>query len=264
MPRLTLVVLALLASLVAPALADDWTAQKLRGTVLELVDGAWQKIERGAVVPETHVVRTLGNARVLFVRGSETVELGPYTQVAFHLRDSDRFTTVQQYFGEVTVEADVEKVKHFAVQTPHLVAVVKGTIFTVRSDEDGASVEVDRGAVAVRSTQDDTRVTVGAGQEASTSAGGTLEVSGEGTLPVVVDQSGDPVVDVAVAVDGTVELKTNNGKSGKDNSGNGKGKSADGGNGNSGQGNNGNSGQGNNGNNGKSGHGHGNDEDEGD
>lgn len=226
MPKLALIVLALLASLITPALADEWTAQKLRGTVLELVDGAWQKIERGAVVPDTHVVRTLGNARVVFRRGTETVELGPDTQVVFYLRERDKFTTVQQYFGEVTVEADVEKVKHFAVQTPHLAAVVKGTIFTVRSDEKGASVEVTRGAVAVVSKEDNSSVTVRAGQETHTSTDGTLEVSGEGTLPVVVDQSGDPVVETVAVVDDTVKVKTKDGKSGDDNSG--KGKSGDG------------------------------------
>ena len=228
MPRLILVVLAVLATFITPVLADDWTAQKLRGTVLELVDGAWQKIERGAVVPESHVVRTLGNARVVFVRGSETVELGPDTQVAFHLRESDRFTTVQQYFGEVAVEADVEKVKHFAVQTPHLAAVVKGTVFVVRSDDKGASVEVKRGAVAVHASESHESVTVSAGQQVESSEDGTLEVSGEGTLPVVVDRSGKPVTDT---VDDLVKVKTNNGKSedkanngesGKDNSGKGK------------------------------------------
>jgi hypothetical protein len=227
MPRLILVVLAVLATVITPVLADDWTAQKLRGTVLELVDGTWQKIERGAVVPESHVVRTLGNARVVFVRGSETVELGPDTQVAFHLRDSDRFTTVQQYFGEVAVEADVEKVKHFAVQTPHLAAVVKGTVFVVRSDDKGASVEVKRGAVAVHSSESHESVTVLAGQQVESSSDGTLDVSGEGTLPVVVDQSGTPVADT-VAVEDTVKVKTNNGKSDKDKSGkdkSGKGKS---------------------------------------
>jgi hypothetical protein len=228
MPRLILVALAVLATFITPVLADDWTAQKLRGTVLELVDGAWQKIERGAVVPESHVVRTLGNARVVFVRGSETVELGPDTQVAFHLRESDRFTTVQQYFGEVAVEADVEKVKHFAVQTPHLAAVVKGTVFVVRSDDKGASVEVKRGAVAVHSSESHESVTVLAGQQVESSEDGTLDVSGEGTLPVVVDQAGKPVTDT---VDDLVKVKTNNGKSedkanngksGKDNSGKGK------------------------------------------
>ena len=156
------------------------------------------------------------------------MELGPDTQVAFHLRESDRFTTVQQYFGEVAVEADVEKVKHFAVQTPHLAAVVKGTVFVVRSDDKGASVEVKRGAVAVHASESHESVTVSAGQQVESSEDGTLEVSGEGTLPVVVDRSGKPVTDT---VDDLVKVKTNNGKSedkanngesGKDNSGKGK------------------------------------------
>lgn len=220
MPKLALIVLAVLASLLTPVLAQDWTAQKLRGTVLELVDGAWQPIERGAVVPESRIVRTLGNARVLFVRGSETVELGPDTQVAFHLREPDRFTTVQQYFGEVEVEADVEKVKHFAVQTPHLAAVVKGTIFVVRSDEKGASVEVKRGAVEVHSSESRERVTVLAGQQVEASGDGTLDVSGDGPLPMVVDRSDNLVVD-PVVVDGEAAVKISNGKSG-DNSGKGK------------------------------------------
>ena len=97
---------------------------------------------------------------------------------------------------------------------------MKGTIFTVRSNEDGASVEVKRGAVAVSSKEDGSRVTVRAGQEAGTSARGTLEVSGEGTLPVVVDHSGKPV-----AADDTVKVNANNGKSGEGNNGNGNGNS---------------------------------------
>lgn len=253
MPKLLLIVIALLATLITPVLADDWVALKLRGVVLELVDGAWQPIERGAAVPETHVVRTLANGRVLFRRGTETVELGPDTQVQIFQRARDKFTTVKQYFGEVTVEADIEKVKHFAVQAPQLVAVVKGTIFTVRSDEHGASVAVKRGAVAVTSTSDRSSVTVRAGQEASTDDTGTLEVAGAGELPVVVDAKGK-AVDVAEA---ELAVKSSNGKS-DDNKGKGN---------NSGSNGNGsgketkpddNSGHGNSGNSGNSSHGNGN------
>lgn len=233
MAKFVFLALALVAGLITPVFADDWVALKLRGKVLELVDGAWQPVGRGDAVPETHVVRTLGNARVLFQRGSETIELGPDTQVQIFQRARDKFTTVKQYFGEVTVEADVEKVRHFAVETPHLVAVVKGTIFTVRSDDKSASVEVKRGAVAVESETDHSHVTVRAGQSASTDDGGTLEVSGNGTLPVVVDDKGKAVE--------TGDDKSNNGKS-DDNQG--KGSSGSKGNGNSG---NGNSGSGNSG-----------------
>ena len=211
--RILMILLAFAASLTTPTFADDWIAQKLRGKVLELVDGAWQPIARGDAVPDEHVVRTLGNTRVLFRRGTETVELGPNTQVAFFERN-DGFTTVQQYFGEVKVEADIKNVRHFAVQTPQLVAVVKGTIFVVRSNDKGASVEVQRGAVAVTSSADHSSVTVHAGQEASTGETGTLVVSGNGTLPIIVDAKGKPVKETG-----------NSGKEGKSGSnGNGSGK----------------------------------------
>ena len=40
MAKIALILLALVASFVTPVFADDWVAQKLRGKVLELVDGA--------------------------------------------------------------------------------------------------------------------------------------------------------------------------------------------------------------------------------
>jgi len=224
MAKIALILLALVASFVTPVFADDWVAQKLRGKVLELVDGAWQPLVRGDAVPDGHVVRTLGNTRVLFRRGTETVELGPDTQVAFFHRASDGFTTVKQYFGEVKVEADIENVRHFAVQAPQLVAVVKGTVFVVRSDDRGASVEVIRGAVAVTSAADHSSVTVRAGQEASSGETGTLTVSGTGTLPTVVDAKGKPLdtTDDSVKVTKSRSNGKNSDKSDKDKSGNGK------------------------------------------
>jgi hypothetical protein len=194
---------------------------------------------------------------VVLQHGSETVELGPDTQVQIFRRERDGFTTVKQYFGEVTVEADVEKVRHFAVQTPFLAAVVKGTIFTVRSDDTGASVDVKRGAVAVIAVADHSSVTVRAGQEASTDVDGTLEVSGTGTLPVVVDANGDQVTDE------TDDSNGNNGHHGNGNSGdNGHSGEGNNGNGNGNGGSDGNSGHGNSGSSDNSGHGSGDDEDE--
>lgn len=43
----------------------------------------------------------------------------------------------------------MENVQHFAVQTPFLAAVVKGTKFTVVSSKTGAEVAVQRGNVEV-------------------------------------------------------------------------------------------------------------------
>jgi hypothetical protein len=167
------------------ALAAEWTVTKLRGTVLLLVDGAWEPIARGAIVPEHRVVRTV-QGRVTLQRGNETIDLGPQTQISIDDRGGPRpFTTVTQHFGHVQVEAEVKDVRHFAVQTPFLVAVVKGTRFVVKSGKRGASVDVRRGAVLVVDPDSSSSVTVGAGQSASTHAGQPLTVAGRGKLPEI-------------------------------------------------------------------------------
>lgn len=177
----------------APALADDWIAEKLRGRVLKMVDGDWRVLARGDAVPDSHAIRTVGNSRVLLVRGTETVELGPNTRIEIIDRDGRQFTTVRQAFGEVKIEADVRQVEHFSVETPHLAAVVKGTVFVVRSGRSGAEVVVERGHVAVDSAQTHAHVVLAAGQSAEIEDGGALSVTGSGALPVVTGSDGRPI-----------------------------------------------------------------------
>jgi hypothetical protein len=178
------------------ARADDWTADKLRGQVLQLIDGNWQPLNRGMVVPDSRSIRTLANGRVTLSRGNETLDIGPDTQIQIYDKGGRKpFTTVKQSFGSVSVEAEVRQVRHFAVQTPYLAAVVKGTRFTVTSGKAGASVSVRRGHVAVEDKQDKTHVTLSVGQTASVgpATGGALEVEGRGKLPMVLDARGRPV-----------------------------------------------------------------------
>jgi ferric-dicitrate binding protein FerR (iron transport regulator) len=160
------------------ALADDWTAVRLRGVVLEFVHGDWQRLERGDVIPDSRSIRT-ANGRVTLVRGAETVELGPNTQIQIFDRGGRRpFTTVREHFGSVSVEAEVRDVQHFAVQTPYLVAVVKGTRFVVRSGRAGSGVKVMRGAVEVHDGHRGTTAIVRAGQSAGVGAQSGLKVTG--------------------------------------------------------------------------------------
>jgi uncharacterized membrane protein YgcG len=256
-------------------LADDWTAVKLRGRVLQLVDGTWQPLERGAVVPDDRAIRTMSGARVTFTRGNETIDVGGST--AIQIIDENRrrpFTTVKQYFGKVEVEAEVQAVQHFAVQTPHMAAVVKGTRFAVLSNETASEVRVDRGAVSVEDREDGSHVTIVAGQTAEVAQGAPLHVGGSGELPVVLDATGAPVPSIDEAISsGRGEGKQSrsddveagkketgdhgnagggNGNSGGGNSGNGNGggNSGNGGNSSSGDSGSGNSGNGNGGGNG--------------
>lgn len=196
MTRLWVLACALTTALAAsPSIADDWVAVKLRGRVLQLVGNEWQQLKRGDVVSDDRVVRTLGDGKVSFQRAAETIDLGANTQIQIHDRNGKRFTTVQQYFGEVGIQAELRQVQHFAVQTPQLVAVVKGTQFIVTSDGKTAEVRVKRGHVAVEDRDTHQTTTVAARQSASTSDGNApLIVSGLGKLPPVYAANGKPVV----------------------------------------------------------------------
>lgn len=185
---------AILMMLPTTVFADEWTAVKLRGSVFGLFDGEWVKLQRGDVIPDDQPIRTLASGRVTFVRGEETIDLGPNTQVQiFDRAGRAKYTTVKQYYGKVAVEAEARQVKHFAVQTPYLAAVVKGTRFVVVSGDKGAKVSVERGAVAVedRSTRDSVQIT--AGQQVTASPEAVMQVSGRGELPQVRNADGIPV-----------------------------------------------------------------------
>lgn len=194
MLRLFTGLFALLLLIPSTALGDDWVAQQLRGRVLQLVAGQWQPLNRGDVVSDTRPIQTLATGHVTLTRGAETLELGPKTQIRiFDKAGKKPFTTVKEDFGSVSVEAEVRNVQHFAVDTPFLAAVVKGTRFTVTSGKSGASVRVRRGHVAVEDKQNGNQVLLSVGQSATVGAGGQMAVGGSGKLPVVTSKSGEPV-----------------------------------------------------------------------
>ena len=127
-----MLIVAMSSTMTMAAFADDWVAVKLRGQVLQLVGDDWSRLQRGDVVSDDRVIRTLGNGRVDLQRDAEVISLGGNTQIQIKDKTGKRYTTVQQYFGTVEVEAEVQNVQHFAVQTPLLAAVVKGPISSSR------------------------------------------------------------------------------------------------------------------------------------
>ena len=190
---LGLLAAAVLAITGGTAFADDWTVTRLRGTVEQMVDGQWQPLERGSVVPDTRKIFTRSNGHATLVRGNEAIALGPNTQIEIHDQGGRKpFTTILQYAGVLTVEAEVRNVQHFAVRTAYLAAVVKGTRFTVTARSNGGSVEVQRGQVSVEDKQSAETVLIVAGQKAKVAKGGGLTVSGKpkaGAKPAAAAQS---------------------------------------------------------------------------
>jgi hypothetical protein len=96
-----------------------------------------------------------------------------------------KMTSVLQFHGSVTIEAERRNVQHFSVQTPVLAAVVKGTQFTVTYRNGQARVDVDRGVVQVQDNAHNMVVDVTPGQAAQASQMAPVDVSGPGSDQVV-------------------------------------------------------------------------------
>ncbi len=181
---LSVVMLAGMSGL-APAFADDWTATRLRGLVYAIENGQWQPLARGEIVSDNRMIRTAHNGRVVFERDGEIIELGADTTIQIQDRVGQRYTTVQQHTGEITITANVEDVQHFSVQTPFLAAVVKGTSFRVIANPDMSEVLVIRGHVEVTDPAHRTNVTITKGQSATVSAQVALAAYGDNVAPVL-------------------------------------------------------------------------------
>ena len=187
-----LVCMSVVLAIASPALADDWTATKLRGTVMvnDLHGtGTWTRLNRGDVVADDSPIRTMASGNVEFTRDAETISLGPNTDAQIFDRTGQRYTTVVQQFGQVDIDAQVQNVQHFAVQTPYLVAVVKGTHFSVFSSDTGSRVLVNRGLVGVTGQGQKRSVLVAAGQQLTETAAGQMTITGKAdtaaTHPIV-------------------------------------------------------------------------------
>lgn len=153
MIRMTLALAAaivLLASSSLAALAADWVAVKARGGVFLHQGGAWVPLDRGGIVPERTVLRTGPTGRVVLMRDEERIDLSQNTQIRIDERSgTSKYTIVYQDLGEATYDVEHQNVQHFEVLTAELAAVVKGTRFTVTTDEGDGSVRVRRGTVQV-------------------------------------------------------------------------------------------------------------------
>ncbi len=181
------------AGLSAFALADDWMVDRLRGEVLVMTHGAWMPLQRGDIVSDSSRIRSAEGSRVTFTRGAEAIELDGATEIRIFDKQGERMTTIMQAYGSVTVEAERLQIQHFSVQTPFLAAIVKGTRFTVRSDDSQSSVDVARGLVQVQDYTHGVATDIAPGQSAVVSNDIVLNVSGGGVHAPMVTLDGQLV-----------------------------------------------------------------------
>ncbi len=188
-----LVLFVALLGLALPAHADggaQWRVDRLIGGVFVQKQGAWVPLSRGAMIDAGASVLSDQTGRAVFMRGSESIELAPGTAIRIQGEGGGQMTTVILQQGQVAVNADKKNFQHFSVQTPYLAAIVKGTVFVVRSGGGRASVDVIEGLVQVQDVTHGLVTDVAAGQSAAVSESEQLAVAGPGKKRPVVDFSG--------------------------------------------------------------------------
>ena len=170
--------------LTATAQADEWRIVQSSGPI-SIGSGGVQAASLGPnlVLPSGATLTTGKGGRVMLLHGTQTLVIGPNTVVTVPEGDSNGITTILQRAGEVTYDVDRQNVRHFAVETPFLAAVVKGTLFTVRIGGRRAAVSVARGLVGVTDLVTGEIADVPLGQTATVGGPGSkLTISGSGKL----------------------------------------------------------------------------------
>ncbi len=167
------------------AFAKEWRVGKSSGEVWVTPAGGQQTpLTEATIVRAGDSVRTGQTGRVLLKRGEETLLVSPNSVVSIGPeKEGGLTTTLVQQAGTILLEVEKRNVKHFAVETPYLAAVVKGTQFRVSVNQGDSRVDVLRGQVEVQDFKSGQYTTVMPSQTATVSLASVgLLLSGSGAL----------------------------------------------------------------------------------
>ena len=170
--RTTLIALLLLATGSTAAAAEPaWRVTEAAGKVDVRHGNAIAALRRGALLRPGDVIETAAGARAVLVRGQDYVIVAPATRLRLPVaRDSRSIIQVLEDYGRAVFRIEKKDAPHFGVRTPYLVALVKGTVFTVSVDRAGAAVAVEEGRVEVATPNGTQRQLVVAGTTGTVAA----------------------------------------------------------------------------------------------
>ncbi len=178
---------------ISPASAGEdgltWVVTQASGDVRHRTGGffstEWQKLRVGDVVGAAAEIQTGRNSRVVLRHRKTTISATSESRLA--LPGGSAFSGAYRVFQSLgtllyNVKERADGMAVFEVETLYLVALVKGTVFTVYASAEEASVELTEGVVKVRSTDGGTGATLAAGQTARVTriSGTDVMVSGRG------------------------------------------------------------------------------------
>lgn len=157
----------------------EWVVVRAEGTVeYKRNDSRWRTLRRGATVVPGYEIRTGPDGKILLSRGSETITIEPESMLEFLPQGGNSVTRIFQNIGGAIFNIKERNRRHFEVLTPNIVAAVKGTEFSIRTDSNGATLSVMNGTVGVTNKHSGKSVDVSAGQFAMIVANGGAIATG--------------------------------------------------------------------------------------
>jgi hypothetical protein len=159
MKRLILIVMSFFflatPAVAASGRADMWIVSQRSGDARVVHRGIQPaSLQVNTALAPGDVVITGASGRATLARGSDYIVLAPHSELRLPAAAQPKgFTRVVQQIGTMLFKVKHTGVPHFAVDTPMLAAVVKGTTFTVIVDRDRSAVQVIEGAVEVTASE---------------------------------------------------------------------------------------------------------------
>ncbi len=147
---LILLFISMFVGSAAYAQTGVWKVTESQGNVSIIHQGAAKIAVKGAALSAGDSIKTGANGRAVITRGEQYVVVSRNSHIKVApQKTKSLLTQFVQYFGNALFKVDKRKDQHFAVETPYMAAVVKGTTFNVSVGAEGATVQVTEGAVEV-------------------------------------------------------------------------------------------------------------------
>ena len=173
-----------LHALAAPAPDDDIVFVSVKGDVRVTAGGRTQGAREGSILELPASLRTGHDGSADLRQGETTIAVGPDTQLDFPVAavSGGPVDRVSQPIGNAYYKVGPQGARRLRVETPYLVAVIKGTQFNVAVTADSSTISLHEGRLEILATEENIpAIELNAGEVA-------VRKSGEKTIRVLKDQ----------------------------------------------------------------------------
>ncbi len=158
--------------------SQDWmVSEAVEDVLVEHADSSASTAAVGDRLAVGSTITTSANGRAVLSRGDSSMTVSSNSEITLVSEASDTSrTTIRQKIGAILYKVEKQSDQHFEVETPYIVAVVKGTSFSVNVTDGATMTHVVEGAVEVTSLGSRETQLVHPGQTATVSSANDMRI----------------------------------------------------------------------------------------